>query len=582
MNYHLTIIGAGPRGLAALEYLFSEYANGKGTEPLKVALFEKGRHKGCSWVYYPEQPETNWLNILDRPLDLKARKPIELNGNTIPGFPGYHQWNAQDRMVPDWDQRDSFTSRGRFGRYLKQRFDSLSKELINQGYIDFFNARVVNLERVRGKFVAHTEEGKAYTSREVLLCVGHQNTQTADQLKKWEDHAHTSKEIVLFKEPYPVSQFREAIPEPSKAKVALRGFGLSMIDIARALTEGLGGTFSLVDEATREMDYIPGVESVPCLIPFSLDGLPLAPKPLNKALDLRFKPGVAPLAQFRKTLNTALKSPGNLTGIQFLIEPASNLCAEVFNALGTDARAHQLSHQELQDLIAQWVQRPDLIHPLFVAHDQAAPKTIAQFIAMATGAAPSSLDYCFGQVWRHLQPLLYDTFAFTELNPEVMEAVIHFDERIKRYSYGPPVDAMQQLLALFHAGVLKVIVVDDPDIELVPEGWLFYEDGAAVTANVMINTVLDSPDLETVTSPLIRSLVQQGLLAPYREGLGAKINRNGLAVSRNGEEVKGLALLGRLAKGSLLGTDAILECFNPYISDWAKGFLSRLPKAHCT
>ncbi|WP_262486210.1 hypothetical protein [Gillisia marina] len=40
-----------------------------------------------------------------------------------------------------------------------------------------------------------------------------------------------------------------------------------------------------------------------------------------------------------------------------------------------------------------------------------------------------------------------------------------------------------------------------------------------------------------------------------------------------------MAVLGRLSKGSVIGVDAILECFGPRVTDWAKAAAKRVQRA---
>ena len=190
---------------------------------------------------------------------------------------------------------------------------------------------------------------------------------------------------------------------------------------------------------------------------------------------------------------------------------------------------------------------------------------------MALGNIPISLDYCLGQVWRHCQPTLYATFSYAEINYDIIEKVATLDDRIKRYSYGPPIESMQQILALVDAKVLSLDFVNNPEIDTVDDGWLFKNKNQASTPiNTMINSVLDAPKLLDVNAPIIKSLLSNDLIQPIHTKLGIDTKKDGRVISYNSENQLPIAVLGRLSKGSVIGVDAILECFGSRARRWAK------------
>lgn len=92
----------------------------------------------------------------------------------------------------------------------------------------------------------------------------------------------------------------------------------------------------------------------------------------------------------------------------------------------------------------------------------------------------------------------------------------------------------------------------------------------------MINSVLDAPKLLDVTSPLIKNLLQNDLIQPIHSKLGIETTADGYVITPDDKNDVPIAVLGRLAKGSVIGVDAILECFGPRIEDWAKAYVSQL------
>ena len=195
---------------------------------------------------------------------------------------------------------------------------------------------------------------------------------------------------------------------------------------------------------------------------------------------------------------------------------------------------------------------------------------------MATGEIGPSLDYCVGQVWRHCQPTLYRAFSHASLPEKIIAETIALDERMKRYSYGPPVESMQQVLALAKAGILNLNYISDPNIILKELGWELASNEKSIVCNVMIDCVLNPPKLLEVNSSLVKNLLANDLIKPLHSDLGIHTRKDGSVVTEVDSGNIPMALLGRLSKGSVIGVDAILECFGQRTIDWAKGAIERL------
>ena len=92
----------------------------------------------------------------------------------------------------------------------------------------------------------------------------------------------------------------------------------------------------------------------------------------------------------------------------------------------------------------------------------------------------------------------------------------------------------------------------------------------------MINAVLPAPQILKVTSPLPKGLITISKIEALHDTLGIRTQKNGITEFDNTEQSFPLAVLGRLAKGSLIGVDAIAECFGIRSEFWAEGVLKRI------
>ena len=568
----IAIIGAGPRGLSALESLYATLANQSLEKDVKTILFEETDQFGNGQVYHRGQPDTNWLNVSERGLTIPARHVMEGINLKTPAFPSYQEWSGFNAEEDTGSIPDYFTKRSQMGAYLSQRFQSIAKLLIQNGLLELVQEKVVSLDYEKSRFAIKTDSGKYYAD-ECVLTIGHQPTNLDEQMSKWKMQVSSIPQNKLVINPYPIENVLKNVE--SGDVVALRGFGLAMIDVARALSEGVGGRFQLLDKVTRRMTYATFEKNMVHLVPFSLNGLPMTPKPLNLDLDRPYLPTEDELKLFEDRLNKSLQDGAKLQDARFLITAITPLIVEKYLALEEKADSHTLSNSELEKIVEQWLEDGSTVHELIIAKSLAAYDSVQAFIDMATGSTKISLDYCIGQVWRHCQPMMYKALSFTDLADEVIAEVIQLDERLKRYSYGPPVDSLSQVLALVDAGIMTLDFVNDPEITFSNQGWELLKNDKNIVATVMVDTVLDSPKLLEVKSPLVKSLLSESLVEPIHSSLGISTDENAVVELDREKEIIPLAVLGRLAKGTIIGVDAILECFGERSGHWAEGVVER-------
>ncbi|WP_369996087.1 FAD/NAD(P)-binding protein [Winogradskyella sp.] len=567
----LAIIGQGPRGLYALEQLISNLS--QSNTSVTILLIDFTNEFGTSYVWKTSQPESNWININERGLSgIEKRKKINYKNVEISEFPSYHDWCNYSLKSK---QPDTFPPRSKLGRYLSQRYESLISKLEGFDNVKRSTAKVDAINLSGGKLIISSEEKKWFCD-DVLLTIGHQPIVNSGQLEKWNLYSKNNPKVKVFDDSYPVEQFKK-LKNKKEQSIGIRGFGLAMIDVMRYLTINNYGNFKVIDHNTFETVYYKTEPQKLRLIPFSLDGLPLAPKPLNKVIDDWYKPTSRELHYFKSSIEAVSKTSKKTSSIDFLLEPIVKIASRVFNTLKNVNNSKKLSPEETESIGLHWLNNPEYKHPLIQNNDIATYDIIKSFIEMALGNKEISLDYCIGQVWRHCQPALYSSFSHAQLDEDIIEQVIEKDERIKRYSYGPPIESMQQLLALVDAEILDLDFVQDPEIELTNEGFkLSNEDGKSAICSVMINSVLDSPKLLEVNSPIIKSLLNNQLIAPIHSKLGIETKENGYVVMPKNKKDVNIAVLGRLAKGSVIGVDAILECFGPRVENWAASYVKSL------
>lgn len=562
------IIGVGPRGGYALENFITELANKNSHSQIHLLLFEETGNFGNGQVYDLNQNKSNWINISERVLLLNKRERIKFGTLKISSFPSYHEWINKDFETVSKKLEDTYPPRAKVGKYLKLRFESLVQPLLEAKIVSLHTERVVEINMANNNKLFIKTNSKFYEDiDEVLLTIGHQPTELSQQVLEWEEFATNKFNVNLFKSPYPLNDFLLLKKFNKERTIGIRGFGLAMIDVMRAIAHKFG-QFIITDENTKSCKYQPSNKTVDLLIPFSLDGLPPAPKPLNAEIDKWFEPAKEQLDKFEEKIGNPIIQK-EASDPYFLISAFAPIAAKIYLNLTHTSNQGKYSEQEIEEVIIELLQENKYKHPTIIPHNQTAYKTMQDFVDMATGNKTTSLDYCIGQVWRHCQPSVYKELSFNECSAEIFAEIIELDESTKRYSYGPPVESIQQMLALVEAGVMNLDWVNNPDFKLTDKGWKFLLDSKSITADIMIDSVLDAPQIKSVNSPVVSHLLANDLIEAIHDDFGIKTGEDGYVISNNTFYNIPIALLGRLAKGTIIGVDAILECFGERPKKWA-------------
>jgi uncharacterized NAD(P)/FAD-binding protein YdhS len=538
----LAIVGGGPRGLAAAEALRAR-ADATRTR-ISLTLFEPHPAIGAGPHHDPSQTPLNRLNI-----------PLRLIDIAPAGFPGAHVGSFQEwagghlaGVGPD-----DYPSRRDLGRFLTARWHDLVDSASAQFDIAVVRHEAKRLMRDSTRWRMETEEGSFGPFDEVLLTPGHQPVEPDPQLARWRAHADKTGATLIAA--YPSDVLMTAARDWQGHTVAIRGLALSMIDVMRALTIGQGGRFVRSDSGLHY--EASGLEPAR-LLPFSLDGVPPAPKPASAKLDAVYDPDAAELGRFETSLAKAVA--GSAEEVMALIgEGLAALSAPVCERFGGKEAD-----------IAGWLAielSEEAEHP---AEERPPASILADHLAMAEGRAAPSPGYVVGQVWRKLQNSLRRVYNPAGISGETATALVRFDEGMKRFSYGPPALAAAEMLALARSGLLDLRAVDDPDIAMVQGGWRLSGEKGEATAKVMVDSVLPSPELAKLSGPLLADLRKQGLLSPVGTKLGARTTGEGCVLDASGNPVRGLSMLGRLALGSVIATDSVHDCFGASVGRWAE------------
>lgn len=532
----LAVIGLGPRGTGALEAL-ADLASARGLK-VQADVFDPYPAPGAGPNFDPRESPLCRLNIPMRDIELRAPDSL----GVVP---------LADWLDPPID-RDVFPARSDLGAYLQHRLDALS------------DAPGLALARISARVDAFQQTNEGWQVQaggtwhgpyaEVLLVPGQPETEPDDQLAEWQAHSHTTNAALA--PAYPARDLQHRAEDWHGKTVAVRGFALSSFDVIRVLSQGVGGKFT-------EQGYVPSGREPRCILPFSLDGNPPSPKPETEELDARFEPTAEETAAFDSAIHDAARGPSKRVSTlitESLLPPVRRILAEC---------GAETTEQDISD----WF---DLEWSDPGTQDQTGPvRALRDGIAMADGSLPPSIGYVVGQVWRKWQNPLRQGYNPADTSPETADVLVGFDEGLKRFSYGPPVSACRELLALIDAGLVSTDLSKDPEITLTEKGWLLETEGHEEEAEVMIDAVLPSPDPRLIKAQPVPALIEAGWITMLGE-LSARTAPDGRLIGSDDRPVPGLSLLGRLALGSVIAVDSLHDCFGMASTRWAEGVLGRI------
>lgn len=536
----IALVGCGPRGLGALEALATGLP--QRDRPLSVDVFDTFATLGAGPNFDPQESPVCRLNIPMR--DIEIRPP---ETSTCGPF---GVWLGQAAPGPD-----AFPQRAELGRYLEARY----ADLVAHPALSLTH-RPQAIEELKNDADGCYLRGDGWFGpyAEVLLTIGQPEVRPDEQLAAWQVHARRSSGELA--QAYPARALSERAADWVGRNVAIRGLALSAFDVIRVLTVGQGGRF----EHDR---YIPSGREPSLILPFSFDGRPPFPKPGTEALDLRFAPSDAESAEFLQAMTRAAVAAPDAAR---KIIDASLL--PVVRRILTETGGDDDSAAIARWLDTEWASPGS-------QESGGAVDALRHGIAMAEGKCPPGIGYTVGQVWRKWQDEVRQGYNPAETPAETAKLVVGFDEGLKRYSYGLPVSSCHEVLMLTEAGLVDMELSADPEIDLLPAGWLLRTGGRERTADIMVDGVLPSPDLSIVTAPMVAGLLSEGRLCTVAEGLGGTTAADGTVLGTGATPSPGLSFLGRLALGSVIAADSLHDCFGEGSRRWAEGVVGRLGSA---
>jgi uncharacterized NAD(P)/FAD-binding protein YdhS len=555
----VAIVGAGPRGLSVLERLCASYPRLLQDADLDVHLVDPWP-PGAGRVWRCDQPRDLLMNSFVSEATAFTDDSVACAGPVAPG-PSLFEWARQlaeagvvDGYRPDAATlaearrlgRYSYASRAFQGAYLRWAFTRISAAAPPGLLVRYSPATAVALDRCDGgRDVLRLADGTELRVDAVILAQGHLDGRLTDA------QADLARRAAAAGLSYfgPASPLDLPLDElPAGQPVLFRGFGLHFFDCMSRLTAGRGGRFER--DAGGALRYRPSGDE-PVLFPGSRRGVPYeargdappegattaaaSPPLLTEELVSRLR-SARGTVDFRRDLWPLLAREAALAYYRTLAAEQPERLTVGPAELEARLTAHRWGSPGLQAVLAEAVPDPaarldfaawsrPLGGRVFAGGDEL-EAAIASHLRDDLAAAR--------QAWR--SPKKQAAARLLALRGPLRQLLVHgvlttrsFRDDVDGWftgfsSYiatGPPPSRIEELLALFDAGIVRFV---GPGIRVeVGDGrtvsaWSPSVPGRRLTARALIDARLPAPDIRRTADPLLRHLVATGQARPYRWG----------------------------------------------------------------
>jgi len=561
-HLNIAIVGSGPRGLSVLERIIH---HSRESLDLKVTilLFDKKDHgPGCHNL--DQSPHlllntaADQINIFPKDEEIDQMQPR----HTLT----FDKWIQEcvelglhsDLITLKNDSPlDTYQPRALFGFYLKDMLASLIETKNQLLEVNLIHSYVQDIsKRADGRWDICSSDDVYSGIDFIYLCTGHHLV--ANEIPDQDES--------LISNPYPINEKLSKIPDG--CTVALRGLGLTAIDIIAQLTLGRGGRF--LNEPNRStLTYLPSGRE-PKILAFSRSGFPLLPRPNNQKTNIEQRLG----KHFTRAAVDHYKRAGKIDFKKYLLPLivkdmeeayAAALHRETFENKNYSEKANK-KHDTTQESFApeeHWFfnnPKINAFHDDTLKSSQFFKEYLFRYLKedleeSEKGNISSPIKAAYDVLRDHRELIAY-AMDFAGLEGDSQKWFYdEFLPKMKRYSVGPPKERIQQLIALQASGILAMDFGPNSRCIKSEKGWKVISgltSDYTCNADFLVDGVL--PINGPGDDPLLKKLVAKGIAKYFENGSyksdGLDINRNLNVLDQKGEPNSSMWALGVTTEGA--------------------------------
>lgn len=553
--FKVGIVGGGPKGLYALEELFSRIKEEQGSRRWEIFWWNKTEDFGSGPNYQVEQPDYLLINYCIGHIDAWDR--TRKSKNDYLNFP---DWITKFKIHNIEVKPTDYASRALVGRYLQY----VTMQVINYKpenvYLRLFAEEVRNIQSDYSEKLIIQSDNHELCLDNLVLCTGH----SYNNLPLVDFSENLIPENYLINA-YPIEHLNKI---QANKNVGIIGWGLTFIDVALQLSEGRGGCFK------HDGNYIPSGNE-PVLLPFSRNQLPIMPRgPI-------FGENTYKLHYINQSWLEEMKSIGKQRKINFTAEIFPWLEKEIqFAYYSTMLQTKDVKKVESYILLLPEFERfkaEHLLFPQIPKHGTLKMSYISYLdflIAEAEKGELKSPLMAAAAVWREASPMitmLYSHGGFTGESQQYLDKKLF--GAFCRTSYGPPIENMKKIKALLKADILQVHW--DKEVKVMydkqKKQFLLQAEKINISVDYIVDARIARPNLQLSNSNLYQNLYKNNLVNPYdNEGYRpgcVDMNANGKILQE--EYNISMYVYGSNSEGFLLDNDSLSRTKNNLICFWS-------------
>lgn len=249
----IAIVGFGARGLSIFERLISKILAKNISKKIDIYIFDPNSlGSGC---YKKTQSSRLLANTIASQMSIFADETVCENEFFIKG-PNFYDFLLSKGYEA---QKNGYYARALLGEYLEYSFLFIKNLCPKNVTLHLIKEKANNINRYNGSFVVKTKNSKTIVDA-IFVTTGH-----PEQIKD-------SNEVSAYPSDIATANLTQ------KDTVAIKGLGLSAIDLITLLTSGYGGHYETIN---NELVYFPSGKE-PKILAFSRSNLPLMARAITQ------------------------------------------------------------------------------------------------------------------------------------------------------------------------------------------------------------------------------------------------------------------------------------------------------------
>jgi len=555
-SFAIGIIGGGPKGLYAVEELLNSLGGDMTDTSYHILWWNKDDNFGSGPNYQVDQKDFLLINYCIGHIDAWDR-----TRSTNLEHLHFMQWINIFKKLDIEVKPTDYASRALVGMYLQ----SVTKQVLaakpKNVRLTLIAEEVNNIvPNAQAKLLIESDNHVVELDN-IMLCTGH----CYDNIP-WLDFHDAPMPKAYFNTAYPLHNLEEI---GASKKVGVIGWGLTFIDVALYLTEGIGGVFD------DNFNYYPSGKE-PILIPFSRHQLPIIPRgPI-------FGENNYTLTYLNSSWLQAMLAVKKQRKINFKTEIYPLLEEEIaFAYYSTLLQTKEVA--SVQAYIAKELENDrftidKLLYPHIPKHKTVQDTYIHYIAFLISEAEKGELDsplMAAAAVWREASPLfakLYCDGGFTGESQEFFDKTLF--GAFCRTSYGPPIENMRKINGLLKAGIIQVLSENAIQLGYSADDELFVLQSNETVQYVdyIVDARVARPNLQHQNSSLYKNLLTTHIVQPFiNQGYGPGC----IAMDEEGkipleDYVTSIYAYGSNTEGVLLDNDSLSREKNNLLGFWIK------------